>query len=74
MYNAALNVTAILLLNTKLNPKTALGDNVNSVLINNFMTALFSQAKLEIAGEQMEDNQNIFYASTMLKYCMKSKD
>ena len=49
-------------------------NSVNSVLINNFLPALFDQAKLEIAGEQVEDNQYIIYASTMLKYCMKSKD
>ena len=43
-----------------MNPKVPPPDNVNSVLINNFLPALFDQAKLEIAGEQVEDNQYVF--------------
>ena len=74
LFNAELLITATLQLNKNTNPKVPLPDNVNSVLINNFLPALSDQAKLEIAGEQVEDNQYIFYASTMLKYCMKSKD
>ena len=74
LFNAELLITATLQLNKNTNPKVPLPDNVNSVLINNFLPALFDQAKLEIAGEQVEDNQYIFYASTMLKHCMKSKD
>ena len=72
LFDAELRITVTLKLNK--NVDTALPDNINSVLINNFFPALFSQAKLEIAGEQIEDIQNIFYSSTMLKYCMKSKD
>ena len=71
LFNAELLIVATLQLNKNAGP---LPDNVNSILINNFLPALFDQAKLEIAGEQVEDNQYIFYASTMLKYCMKSKD
>ena len=74
LFNAELLITTNLQLNKNTNPKVPLPDNINSVLINNFLPALFDQDKLEIAGEQVEDNQYIFYASTMLKYCMKSKD
>ena len=74
LFDAEVVVTATLCLNKSSNPKVPLADNINSILINNFFVALFSQAKLEIAGEQVEDIQNIFYSSTMLKYCMKSKD
>ena len=51
--NAELLITATLQLNKNTNPKVSLPDNVNSVLINNFLPALFNQAKLEIAGEQV---------------------
>ena len=71
LFDAELLITATLKLSKN---GGALPDNVNSVLINNFYPALFSQAKLEIAGEPVEDIQNVFYSSTMLKYCIKSKD
>ena len=74
LFNAELLITATLQLNKNTNPKVPLPDNVNSVLIKNFLLALFGQDKLEIADEQVEDNQYIFYASSMPKYCMKSKD
>ena len=71
LFNAELLVTATLHLNKNTNPKVPLPDNANSVLINNFLPALFDQARLEIAGEQVEDNQYIFYALSMLTYCIR---
>ena len=47
LFNAELLITATLQLNKNTNPKVPLPDNINSVLINNFLPAIFDQAKLE---------------------------
>ena len=60
LFDAEVVVTATLCLNKSSNPKVPLADNVNSILINNFFPALFSQAKLEIAGEQARRHSEYF--------------
>ena len=73
LFNAEFRITCTIQSNKNRDPIVPI-PNKNSILINNFFPAMFSQAKLEISGELIEDIQNIFYSSTMLKYCMKSKD
>ena len=48
--------------------------NQNSTLINNFFPRLFSRITLELNSEQMDEIDDPYVASTVLKFLTKSKD